>query len=144
MKRMNLVFITRILSGFNVSKSFLMLATFFLFGLGINSVSAQYISEKDALTVLTEENVSIVKNRDNVYKSKDLQLIEKTQLKQRVLRAMIQKLKAGSTVKETVDYFFTTESGNNSGSLKRGSFSRKGNVSLDPAVKQEVLDLLRS
>ncbi len=138
MKKMNLVFAR--LGSKSLFTMILFLGLIIFTG---QRASAQYISEKDALTVLTEENVSIVKNRDNVYKSGDLQLIEKMQLKQRVLRAMIQKLKAGSTVKETVDYFFATDV-SVSGGLKKSTSSRRGQVKLDPAVKQEVLDLLRS
>ena len=109
MKKMNLNFTFRILPGMKISKAIMSLAVLFLFGFGFNTISAQYVSKDEAYVRLTNANVEIMKNWESLQQSGNVVAIQKAKQKQFYLRAMIQELKSGSTVKETVEKFIGTK-----------------------------------
>ena len=142
MKKMNLIFHTRGIQGV-ISKGLMVFAILFLFGFGFNSLNAQYVGVDQAFAKLTDANIEIMENWENLQQSGNTVAIEKATLKQFYLRAMIQELKIGSTVAETVKKFIVTNEGE---SLKGGTDAQLGGDARGGAdttwLKDEILELL--
>ncbi len=139
MKKMNLIFHTRAI-GAKLSKGMMIFAMLFLFGFGFNTLSAQYVSVDEALANLTNANIEIMENWDDLQQSGNTAAIERATVKQHYLRAMLLELKEGSTVSETVKKFIATE-GTTAGNLDYQIGNAKSGVDLT-WLKNEILELL--
>ena len=139
MKKMNLIFHTRAI-GAKLSKGTMIFAMLFLFGFGFNTLNAQYVSVDEAFKNLTNANIEIMENWEALQQSGNTVAIERATLKQYYLRAMIQELKIGSTVLETVRKFVGSE-GSTLGNLDYQLVNGKPGSSTD-GLKEEILELL--
>ena len=140
MKKMNLIFHTRAILGAKISKGLMVFAMLFLFGFGFNSLNAQYVSVDEAFAKLTSSNIEIMENWENLQQTGTAAAIERARLKQYYLRAMIQELKKGSTVAETVEKFVGTE-GSTKGNLDYQLSNTKQGVNMT-WLKEEILEML--
>jgi hypothetical protein len=141
MKKMNFVFHSRGLCGVKLRQGFTILTMLFvfLFGFGFNTVSGQYVDKEEALSRLTQANISIMQNMESLQKSGNMLAIERAEIKQSVLRAMIQDLKAGFSVADLVNKYV----GNQSGSVSVSSFQHKGKSVVDRTwLNEDILKLL--
>lgn len=140
MKKMNLIFQTRGIQGV-ISKGLMIFAMMFLFGFGFNTLSAQYVSVDEALVNLTNANIEIMESMESLQQSGNTAAIERATLKQSYLRAMIQELKSGSTVSETVKKFIVTEeSSTTTLDFQLGNSNKS--VADTNWLKDEILELL--
>jgi hypothetical protein len=142
MKKMNFVFHSRVLSGVKLRQGLTILTMLlvFLFGFGFNTVSGQYVGKQEALSRLTQANISIMQSWESLQKSGNTVAIERAGIKQSVLRAMIQDLKMGSSVGDLVKKYVSNQS--NSGNVM--DFQRKGGKSVDDLawLNEDILKLL--
>ena len=109
MKKMNLNFTFRDSHRMKLGRGLVLFAILFLFGFGMNSISAQYVSKQVAFDNLTKANIKIMENWESIQQSGDQVAIERAKLKQAYLRMFIQELKKGSTVAEVVDKYIADD-----------------------------------
>jgi hypothetical protein len=141
MKKMNFVFHSRVLSGVKLRQglTILTMLVVFLFGFGFNTVSGQYVSKQEAMSRLTQANISIMQSWESLQKSGNTVALERAGIKQSVLRAMIQDLRNGSTVGDLVKKYVSNQS--NSGNV--GDIQTKGKSVVDRTwLNEDILKLL--
>lgn len=107
MKKMNF-FLTRVLDKVTYSKGLLTFAMLLWLGFGLNTVSAQYVSSNVAIQRLTQANLDIMNTYDMTLKSGNTVAITRADILQSVYRQMIQDIKAGASVTETVKKYVGT------------------------------------
>ena len=72
-----------------------------LFGFGFNTVNAQYVSEQEAITTLTQEVISLDDKMQSL--TGNTAEVEKAEFKIKVLKSMVEKIEEGNNVKQTID-----------------------------------------
>lgn len=101
MKKTN--FLSRVLGGRKMKKGLMIFSLILLFGFGLNSVNAQYVSSQEAIDVLTQEVISVDKNMDQIISSGNTVEVQRAEYKIKVLKTMVVDLESGLSVKKVID-----------------------------------------
>jgi hypothetical protein len=141
MKKMNFVFLSRVLEGVHSRRGLMLLLMLFLIGFGYNTVSAQYVSSEVAVSRLKQTSMDLTRNWEAIQQSGDQVAIERATLKLDVVSRMLTNLKEGATVKATVEKFISFPSNANHADFQIGDNPKTGQKT--GWLKDEILQLLR-
>lgn len=74
-----------------------------LFGFGFHNANAQYVSEQEAITLLSQEVISIDNNLQTIMNSGNTTELERAEFKILVFKTMADDIEKGSTVTQAID-----------------------------------------
>jgi len=100
MKKTN--FLSRVLGG-KARKGLMIFSMLLLFGFGFHNANAQYVPEQEAVTLLTQEVLSIDNNLQIIMNSGNATELERAELKIVVFKSMLEDIEKGSTVSQTIE-----------------------------------------
>lgn len=100
MKKTN--FISRVLGG-KARKGLMIFSMLLLFGFGFHNANAQYVPEQEAVTLLTQEVLSIDNNLQAIMNSGNATELERAELKIVVFKSMLDDIEKGSTVSQAIN-----------------------------------------
>lgn len=136
MKKTN--FLSRVLGG-KARKGLMIFSLLLLFGFGFHNANAQYVSEGEAVTLLTQEVISIDNNLQAIMNSGNTTELERAEFKMLTFKSMIENIEKGNTVSETIEMIIGDPTGT-SGVLDAQLYS-KGGVNNQWLI-DDILELL--
>lgn len=76
---------------------------FLLIGFGFNSANAQYVSQQEAITILSQEVVSLDKNMDALISTGNTTAVQRAEFKIKVLKTMVESIEKGNAVRKVIE-----------------------------------------